>query len=323
MTVQFSLSFSPERNTRIGIFPSERHIGEATQNSGQYLDSQNLNGRSSGEVILKTPQDPGFYELRIFSSKNERGLEWISFQVEEENSAVVFNEASFEIPAEAQLDDLLQMEHTQLRNPSGGLLSGSFTRKTAELRALIAMRYLEQENLETAYDYLFASLELDPSHGDRWEYLGDMAQILDTPNSKASALLAYQHAVILEPFRHTARLKLINAFVMHQDYEKAIENLEIFFSESTDLARWSHISRLTTLYPLANQTRQGIDYFQKIFLQEGDNRFALAWAILSNLSGKSQEALQILDMIIESEANNSSLRFHALQLKNQYKTERP
>lgn len=195
-------------------------------------------------------------------------------------------------------------------------------KRMADLRAAIAERLSRKNDFEHAIDYLHNSVQLDPTHADRWELLGDLSNFIGHPSSKFIVEYAYKRALSIDPNRSSARLKLAGSYVSADRFIRAMEQLEILIEETKNERDWKEIGLLASVYVAEDQIPKGRSFFRKIIDKGGDNRYRLALAILTNAAGENNEAVALLKEIEKSEEKDSQLRLSAANLRKKYSGER-
>lgn len=80
--VPFEAPLTFDNNAWIGIVPSDVAHGDEAASDGANKGYQYLSGRCRGKVLLTLPEQPGKYDLRMFSSDNEgEEVSFISFEI--------------------------------------------------------------------------------------------------------------------------------------------------------------------------------------------------------------------------------------------------
>ncbi|MEW5891529.1 MAG: tetratricopeptide repeat protein [Pseudomonadota bacterium] len=185
----------------------------------------------------------------------------------------------------------------------------------AETRAQIAEALARQGEFERARDYLLGALELEPEALTRWERLGDLSvQVQD----RALAQQAYLKVLTLDPAHRATRAKLASLALARRDYAAARRHLEIVLADEATPREWLPIATLASLYALTGQTAQGRQYFSRMAMATGDDRFVLAEAILIQADGDGKGAAKRLRDVEGGEMTPELLKRYAERLKRAF-----
>lgn len=221
-------------------------------------------------------------------------------------------------PTNPPLADLLEKEAAlarQLADEPGP--DGS--RTMAALRAEIAERFLRDGDPERTVEYLGASLFLDGRDPTRWEKLGDLAELILEPALTGTTQTAYETALLLDPGRMGARIKLIASYLGSRNFEDAIPHLEYLASRGEEAPPdWLHIALLATAYTAVDRLDDGRQFFSDRATESGDNRFVVACAMLENAAGDTPMASRLLTHVARSEPPGSAIAALADRLREMF-----
>ncbi|MDD4881219.1 MAG: hypothetical protein PHX10_06545 [Gallionellaceae bacterium] len=190
--------------------------------------------------------------------------------------------------------------------------------RLAEVRARIAEALARAGETERAGEYLLASLDLAPEHGDRWQRLGDLVLLSGRVEDRALAEHAYRQVLSLDPAQNAARIKLASLAIARHGYPEAVRHLEIALAYDEAGPEWLQVATLTGLYALTGQIDQGRKYFSRMARATGDDRFVLADAILLQVSGDGKGAAKRLKDIQEGSITPDLLKRYADQLRGEF-----
>ncbi len=213
------------------------------------------------------------------------------------------------------LEDLLDKEAAlarQLADDPGP--DGS--RTMAALRAEIAERFLSDGDPARAAEYLGASLFLDGRDPTRWEKLGDLAELVLEPALTGTTQTAYETALLIDPRRTGARIKLIGSYIGSRNFEEAIPHLEYLVSRGEEAPPdWLHIALLATAYTAVDRLDDGRQFFSDRATESGDNRFVVACSMLDHAAGDTPTASGLLSHVARSEPPGSAIATLAERLR--------
>jgi len=189
----------------------------------------------------------------------------------------------------------LEREEKIMRQASLNPDDPEITKQMADLRATIAFKFYRQNKFEPAMDYLHNSLQLDPSHADRWELLGDLSNFIGHPSSDYIVQYAYERTLNVDPKRRSARIKLAGSYLSSGRFLKAMDQFEIVIRTTEGEQNWKHIALLASIYAMVDEIQRGIQFFQKMFGESGNNQFRVTLAILENAIGNRKAAIKLLE----------------------------
>lgn len=187
--------------------------------------------------------------------------------------------------------------------------------RLAEVRAGIAETLARAGETDRASEYLLASLDLAPEHGERWQRLGDLAVLSGRDEDRALAEHAYRQVLSLDPAQNAARVKLASLAIARHGYPEAVHHLEIAFAYDEAGPEWLQVATLTGLYALTGQIERGRKYFSRMARATGDDRFVLADAILLQVAGDGKGAAKRLKDIQEGSITPDLLKRYAGKLQ--------
>ena len=204
-----------------------------------------------------------------------------------------------------------------MQSPPHDLSRAQLDKEFADVRWAIARR-LGTNDPAGAISYARVSLSLDPAHADRWEQLGDLDNFSGELTSARDAAGAYQKALVLEPSRHSARLKLACAQMMLGQPDLAVKHIELYLCAVDAKVAPQVVSLYATACAASGQIARGAAFCQARVGTGGSNVYRLAWAILENANGHPDKAVQILAQVEKGEAASSPLAAYAARLRQSY-----
>jgi len=225
-------------------------------------------------------------------------------------------------PVDPKLHKLQTEERELMKKVAAAPADEALLKQLAELRWKIGNLHAGKADFETAQRYIANCLRLDPSHANRWDMLGDLYNFSSEPIAAYLQQEAYDEALKLDPSRKECRFKLAASCMAAERFERAAEELETLSRGDGGKPDGQYIGLLGAIYANHGEVERGKTFCQEMLAKGGDNRFRAALAILQNLAGQKDAAVQLLQQIEAEEkagaTNRHSLAGYARQLRESY-----